>query len=330
MLPVVAMARCRMAWLALALMARGRAASGGGGDDPSRKGLTEQVVVEGGWLSFGTSFADGDEAKEFAPDDPEGEQIDQLKESLGSDVFGAIAGATGMDKRPSSISKDGAKHARRLRVGRFAIDPTAVSNDQFKRFVQATKYTTEAETFKWSFVHELLASEAIINATDGPAGLGRVQGSLWWLAVFGATWRKPEGPDSSIRGRMDHPAVHVSWNDARAYCRWAGRRLPTEVEWEMAARGGLDDEPFPWGDAETDMHTRLNSWEGDFPKENTQKDGYVGTAPVRAYEPNAFGMYNTVGNVWEWCDGGDDKMRPLRGGSYVDTIDGQPPPSLSD
>lgn len=143
------------------------------------------------------------------------------------------------------------------------------------------------------------------------------------MGVFGAYWRKPEGPDSSLRGRGGHPATHISWNDASAYCKWAGRRLPTEVEWEMAARGGLEDEPFPWGDADHDPWTRLNAWEGEFPDENSARDGFVGPGPVDAYAPNAFGIYNALGNVWEWCAGGTPEKRPLRGGSFVDTVDGK-------
>ncbi|KAJ8602730.1 hypothetical protein CTAYLR_003793 [Chrysophaeum taylorii] len=280
----------------------------------------QEVVVSGGWLSFGTSFADEDDAKVFAPDDPEGEQIDSLKESLGAEVFGAIAGATGMDKRPSSLSRDGGLRAKHVRVKPFKIDAHAVSNANFKNFVRATKFTTEAEKFRWSFVLELLASNETIKACDD--GLGRVQEAPWWLGVVGATWRKPEGPGSDLRGRGNHPVVHASWNDADAYCRWAGRRLPTELEWEMAARGGLEDYPFPWGDRDWDLHEKLNSWEGEFPLENTEKDGYVGTAPVDAYGPNALGVYNMLGNVWEWCDSKAPDKKPLRGGSYVDTVDG--------
>ncbi|KAJ1458923.1 C-type lectin protein [Pelagophyceae sp. CCMP2097] len=251
-----------------------------------------------------------------------------------------------MDKRPSSLSRDGAKAARRMRLRTFLIDPTAVTNEQFKRFVRDSRFKTEAENFKWSFVLEILASNETIDATDAADGLGRVQQSPWWLGVVGANWRKPEGPDSSVRGRMTHPAVHISWNDATAYCKWAERRLPTEAEWEMAARGGLDDEPFPWGAADWDFPKRLNSWEGDFPKQNSKHDGFIGTAPADAYSPNAFGMYNMIGNVWEWTDGGEAEKRPIRGalrvvgsplpdafpesfptsragGSYVDTVDGR-------
>jgi len=291
--------------------------------------LSEQIMIEGGgWISLGTSFADGDAPKEFAPEDPEGEQIDTLKESLGADVFGAIAGATGLDKRPNSLSKDGAKASRHSRLKKsYAIDKTCVTNEQFKQFIRETKYVTEAENFRWSFVLELLASNETMNITDGKDGLGRVESAPWWMAVWGAHWRKPEGPDSSLRGRGKHPVIHVSYNDAKAFCTWAGRRLPTEIEWEVAARGGLEDEPFPWGDADHDTYNRLNSWEGDFPHHNSMRDGYIGTAPVDAYPPNPLGIYNTLGNVWEWTEYDDPSAaqdkRPLRGGSYVDTIDGR-------
>ena len=281
-----------------------------------------EVLIGGGYLVFGTSFADEDEPSEFAPVDEEGEKISDLKESLGDEVFSAIAGATGLEKRPSSLSKDGALAARHVKVDKFWMDATAVSNDDFKKFSRTTKYVTEAEKYRWSFVLELLASKETIAACDAKEGLGRVQAAPWWLGVFGATWRRPEGPDSSLRGRGNYPAVHMSWNDAQAYCTWAGKRLPTEMEWEYAARGGLEDDPFPWGHDDKDAHKRMNFWQGAFPKENLQLDGYLGTAPVDAYEPNDLGIYNSLGNVWEWTQGGAPDKRPLRGGSYVDSLDG--------
>ena len=282
----------------------------------------DMVRIEGGWATFGTSFGDADVPKTFAPKDAKGEQLAGLKESLGEDVFGAIAKTTGLDKRPSSLSRDGAAKAQHKRVKTFMMDATTVSNDHFKAFVRATKHETEAEAFRWSFVLEILASNATINQTDSKHGLGRVASAPHWLGVYGATWRKPEGPDSSIRAKDRYPVVQVSWNDAEAYCTWAKKRLPTELEWETAARGGLEDEPFPWGDRADDSHERMNGWEGAFPNENSQRDGFVGVAPVDQYAPNAFGMYNAVGNVWEWTAGGAPEKRPLRGGSFVDTLDG--------
>jgi formylglycine-generating enzyme len=153
---------------------------------------------------------------------------------------------------------------------------------------------------------------------------------------MGASWRRPEGPGSDLAGRGDHPVVHVSWNDARAYCDWAGLRLPTEAEWEFAARGGLEGKRLPWGDELTPGGVwRSNIWQGTFPTHNTAEDGYVGTAPVDAFPPNGFGLHNASGNVWEWCadwfhptfhrNGPTDnptgppagQARVIRGGSYM-------------
>jgi sulfatase modifying factor 1 len=143
----------------------------------------------------------------------------------------------------------------------------------------------------------------------------------WWCGVRGAYWRAPEGPASDLDGRWDHPVVHVSWDDALAYCRWAGRRLPTEAEWEYAARGGLDQARFPWGDELTPgCEHRCNIWQGRFPVRDTAEDGYSGTAPVDAYRPNGYGLFNVSGNVWEWCADwfdGSRSQRAMRGGSYL-------------
>ena len=171
-----------------------------------------------------------------------------------------------------------------------------VSNAEFTRFVQATDYETEAEKFGDSFVVEYFLSDEV-QSTITQA----VAGSPWWLPVGGADWKHPEGKDSNILDRMDHPVVHVSWNDATAYCKWRGKRLPTEAEWEYAVRAGLTDRLHPWGNKEMPhgVH-RMNIWQGVFPVNNTEDDGYAGTAPVDTYQPNKYGLYNTVGNVWEW------------------------------
>ncbi|MCE5168676.1 formylglycine-generating enzyme family protein [Paenibacillus profundus] len=192
---------------------------------------------------------------------------------------------------------DGEGPMRQVTVDAFAISPYAVTNEDFARFVAATGYVTEAERFDWSYVFHLLASE---NVTA--AAIGSPVSTPWWLAVQGAFWLQPEGPDSSIAVRMNHPVVHISWNDALAYCDWAGLRLPTESEWEFAARGGLERKRYPWGDLlKPDEEHRCNIWQGKFPVKNNASDGYIGTAPVNTYQSNGYGLYNVSGNVWEWC-----------------------------
>ena len=193
------------------------------------------------------------------------------------------------------FAADGEGPVHKVRLSPFFIDAAAVSNQQFGRFVADTGYQTEAEAFGWSFVFHLLL----------PAGSPPTRGiacAPWWRQVEGARWNAPEGPGSSIADRMDHPVIHVSWNDAVAFARWAGKRLPSEAEWEYAARGGLRQARFPWGDELTPGgRHRCNIWQGVFPRVNTCEDGFLGTAPAGSFEPNGFGLYNTSGNVWEWC-----------------------------
>jgi formylglycine-generating enzyme len=193
---------------------------------------------------------------------------------------------------------------REVEVDPFWIDACAVSNGRFDEFVGATGYVSEAERFGWSFVFGGLLPD------DFPPTRG-VAAAPWWRQVEGADWRHPEGPRSEIEARLDHPVLHVSFNDALAYCSWSGKRLPTEAEWELAARGGLETKVFPWGDElEPGNEHRMNVWQGTFPSENAGDDGYIGTCPVDAFEPNGYGLYNVTGNVWEWiADWFDPRFR---------------------
>jgi formylglycine-generating enzyme len=232
------------------------------------------------------------------------------------------------DESEWSYAGDGEGPVHPIELVAFRIDRYAVTNAQFGAFVNDTGWTTEAESYGWSFVFGGLLPD------DFPPTRG-VQAAPWWRQVEGADWCHPEGRHSDIVDRQDHPVVHVSWNDARAYCSWSGTRLPTEAEWEVAARGGLAGQPFPWGDQlEPDGAKRMNTFQGEFPGNGEFKDD-CGTAPVHAFEPNGYGLYNMTGNVWEWCAdwldvdfyAGSPVVAPLgpevgsfkvqRGGSYL-------------
>jgi formylglycine-generating enzyme required for sulfatase activity len=210
---------------------------------------------------------------------------------------------------------DDGEHVREVELAPFRIDTQALSNDRFAEFAEATGYRTEAERFGWSFVFGGLLPD------DFPPTRG-VAAAPWWRQVEGADWRHPEGPQSDIADRGDHPVVHVSWNDAGAYCSWAGVRLPSEAEWEVAARGGLERQPFPWGsELEPGGEHRMNVWQGEFPQRNACDDGFYGTCPVDTFPPNGLGLHETTGNVWEWVadvfglSGGGARVQ--KGGSYL-------------
>ena len=224
---------------------------------------------------------------------------------------------------------DGEGPVRQVSISPFRIDAATVTNDEFAHFVEATGHVTDAERFGWSFVFASFLRKELRR------GARRAVAAPWWCAVPGAKWSAPEGPGSDLVDRADHPVVHVSHADATAFGQWAGMRLPTEAEWEFAARGGLHGKRYAWGDELTPggVH-HANIWQGLFPTQNTRDDGYVGTAPARAFPPNGFGLYQTSGNVWEWVadrwttdhssgpvinpqgpDGGTEVV--MRGGSYL-------------
>jgi len=302
-------------------------------DDTDLAPLTPQVLVEGAGFWFGTQMLSPD--GKFAP----------------------------------AVPPDGARLREHVpKMQDFWMDIHSVTVRQFKSFVESTGYKTEAERFKWSFVLDIEANDKTKKEVDSTEGYGRVKNALHWMAAKGASWRRPRGALDKTAEKLQllvHPVTHVSFNDAEEYCHWAtgttdeleelgmlpdtekegngsdGKlgstkrrilRLPTEWEYEFAARGGLLNQTFPWGDEPPSFGTgdyvnNINIWHekdshSKFPTENDlSADGYLGTAPAKSYAPNGYGIYNLVGNVWEWVLGGDEGTRTLRGGSYVDSLD---------
>jgi formylglycine-generating enzyme required for sulfatase activity len=216
----------------------------------------------------------------------------------------------GNDAAYASIAE---KPAHRVRVDGYWMDETDVTNAQFRAFVEATGYITTAERTPTPEEimtqaprgasppkkEDLVPGSVVFTPPDHPVPLDDVR--QWQKWTPGANWRHPEGPDSSIDGKDDHPVVHVSWDDATSYAKWAGKRLPTEAEWEFAARGGLEGKKYVWGDEPfSEEHPQCNNFQGHFPDHNTREDGYLRTSPVKAFPPNGYGLYDMAGNVWQW------------------------------
>ena len=237
------------------------------------------------------------------------EQISQIPGMVW--IPGGIYDMGASDSDRMALSHEKPKHT--VKVDGFYMDETEVTNAQFSRFIEATNYITTAERpVDWELIKQqlppgtpkphdsLLLPGSLLFKKTKESVPNLYDFSQWWRWTNGANWKQPEGKGSSIDGKDNHPVVHVSYEDAMAYCHWAGRRLPTEAEWEFAARGGKRDKIYFWGDLTDKLSSYVNSWEGEFPVDKTQADGFEKSAPVKTYPPNGYGLYEISGNVWEW------------------------------
>ncbi|MGV3753895.1 MAG: formylglycine-generating enzyme family protein [Verrucomicrobiota bacterium] len=246
----------------------------------------------------------GDASKnpEAASNSPKAE----VKPSDMSWTNGMVWIAGGKFHMGSEAGQTDEKPVRQISVDGFWMDKTEVTNDEFEKFVKATGYVTIAERkpdpkdFPGAAPEMLVAGSIVFRPPPGEVPLDNHY--VWWTYVPGASWKHPEGPGSNIQGREKHPVVHVSYFDAEAYAKWAGKRLPTEAEWEFASRGGLDRKMYGWGEEQTPGGKWVaNIWQGKFPNGNSMDDGFRTTSPVGTFPPNGFGLLDMAGNVWEWC-----------------------------